>query len=391
MEYTLQTSLIAAILISIAFCTSWALDRMNVLPHLHANETRHGFIDGVRGLAAIFVYVNHAPFVLQNLGINNQNFSAWGWIYANLGSLGVQLFFCITGFLFFDRIIKAAGKIDWPQFYVARIRRIVPMYIFATAVYLLFATWAVDLDIHPTISNANLIASMLSFGFIESSMELSGFKLTPLTAATWTLVHEWRFYFVLPFITMFYLMPRLGKVFLALAVVTATIDFNVSKIVLWPYFMTGIVGALLYSRVSNFSKRIRKSCFVIAILTLLFICGTKAEGYGGIRFILGSALFFSLMVSNATTLAARPLKYLSEISYSVYLMHLPTLFLVSQLVNLFFPLEKITMTEFYSILAACACLTVCIASLTYKYVEYPFLRRATVGGRASATNIKQAV
>lgn len=51
------------------------------------------FINGMRGLAAIFVFINHAPFVLANLGVQNTVFSSWGQLYPNLGSFGVQIFF----------------------------------------------------------------------------------------------------------------------------------------------------------------------------------------------------------------------------------------------------------------------------------------------------------
>ncbi|MGP5490482.1 acyltransferase family protein, partial [Pseudomonas helleri] len=89
------------------------------------------FINGLRGLAAVFVFINHAPFILTSLGITNSTFSTWGWIYVNLGSFGVQIFFCITGFLFFDKVIKTP-TMQWDNFFEGRVRRVAPLYYFSS-------------------------------------------------------------------------------------------------------------------------------------------------------------------------------------------------------------------------------------------------------------------
>ncbi|MBJ2204465.1 acyltransferase family protein [Pseudomonas carnis] len=97
-EYSLEviTLTLSIILLFVAFSSIFS-------SKIESAEVKHEykFINGLRGLAAIFVFVNHAPFVLINLGVKNTVFSAWGQIYPNLGSFGVQIFFCITGFLFF--------------------------------------------------------------------------------------------------------------------------------------------------------------------------------------------------------------------------------------------------------------------------------------------------
>lgn len=78
---------------------------MNFFPQITKNsiEKRYYFIDGLRGIAAICVFVGHSwrlgvkGFNLNDYSINSASFIA---------ALGVQVFFCITGFLFFDQIIK---------------------------------------------------------------------------------------------------------------------------------------------------------------------------------------------------------------------------------------------------------------------------------------------
>ncbi|WP_367142513.1 acyltransferase family protein [Mesorhizobium sp.] len=50
----------------------------------------------------------------------------------HLGILAVQLFFALTGYLFTDKAIK--GRLDAAAFYLNRMRRILPLYLFVVIV-----------------------------------------------------------------------------------------------------------------------------------------------------------------------------------------------------------------------------------------------------------------
>ncbi|HFG3782180.1 TPA: acyltransferase family protein, partial [Escherichia coli] len=100
----------------------------NFYNHIDFSGKRYLHIDGIRGIAALLVVLNHAVFSLSNngfnpLSVNTSNF----WVFAHAGDIGVQIFFCITGFLFFDKIIKTGNKINWEMFFVSRVKRLVPM------------------------------------------------------------------------------------------------------------------------------------------------------------------------------------------------------------------------------------------------------------------------
>ena len=134
-EFTLETTIISGLILALFLTFSTLLKNRIEIAEIKHN---YKFINGLRGLAAVFVVINHAPFILTNMGITNNNFSSWGWIYANLGAFGVQIFFCITGFLFFDKLMKTPNM-EWEKFFRGRILRIAPLYYFSSLIVFLIA------------------------------------------------------------------------------------------------------------------------------------------------------------------------------------------------------------------------------------------------------------
>lgn len=85
-------------------------------------------LDGLRLLCCLAVVVGHA---------------AWGPVLGRVASLGVDLFFALSGFLI-TRLLLAeragSGSVDLPRFYERRARRILPLYYASVAAaYLLTA------------------------------------------------------------------------------------------------------------------------------------------------------------------------------------------------------------------------------------------------------------
>lgn len=286
------------------------------------------------------------------------------------------MFFCITGFLFFDRIIKRNGAIDWKAFYISRIRRIIPMYAFVSLVVLAIALLFTKERIGINKDILAVIGSVITFNLIDSKMIIWGIKLAPLNSVTWTLLHEWRFYWVLPGIAALFMARRFGIAFLFLTILVAVIDFYVSDIVVWAYFVTGIATALVLGRLEQLPKYAKWAITMICLALFIYTCGAKIElGYGWVRYLCSSFLFVGLMASTPSILKLMPLKYLGEISYSVYLIHLPVIYLLITAVGHITQLESLSYVQFFAILTFACCLTVLVSSFTFKYIEHPFISK----------------
>jgi len=95
-------------------------------------RTRLDGIDALRGLAILFVLMNHVNIRLRlaqvpyTAGLPRQLVSALVWN----GQYGVQIFFAISGFLITSMALQrwgSLGRIDLREFYVLRFARIAPL------------------------------------------------------------------------------------------------------------------------------------------------------------------------------------------------------------------------------------------------------------------------
>src|ERR1700759_5008166 len=78
-----------------------------------AQQHRYSSIDGLRAFLALFVFLHHAAmwYYLFHLHVWGQGPSL---MYHHFGSTSVALFFMITAFLFFTKLINASGgEFDW--------------------------------------------------------------------------------------------------------------------------------------------------------------------------------------------------------------------------------------------------------------------------------------
>ena len=119
----------------LALLTSAAFVRW-ILPEARRAELGNGArfvsIDGIRGFLAFGVYMHHCLFMWSYSQYNiwlspPHNFQN------QFGKTSVAVFFMITSFLFWGRVV-AKGGLDTKNFFISRLYRIYPLYLFATTV-----------------------------------------------------------------------------------------------------------------------------------------------------------------------------------------------------------------------------------------------------------------
>ena len=111
----------------VAMATAYLLGKKFGVP---SSLGRFNSIDGLRGYLAFFVFLHHASiwyFYLQT--------GKWALppsnLYTQFGHSSVFLFFMITGFLFFSKLIDGRTQtIDWGKLFVSRLLRLAPLYLF---------------------------------------------------------------------------------------------------------------------------------------------------------------------------------------------------------------------------------------------------------------------
>lgn len=202
---------------------------------------RNRALDGIRGLAILWVFAFHANALL--VGWPSGAPLGWGPSLAQKGLLGVQLFFVLSGFLLARPwMTAAAAGTPYPRigsFFARRARRILPTYwlhlalLFGLILPILRGSCAIlGTDIGQT--NLWLHIPLLHFLHPGSSSSLG------LNMALWSLGIEAQFYLLLPLLAPLFVRNR---VLIALPVALAVA-------LLWKTYAPGLLMEWVYLNVS---------------------------------------------------------------------------------------------------------------------------------------------
>jgi peptidoglycan/LPS O-acetylase OafA/YrhL len=274
---------------------------------MNGHAGRLAELDALRGIAALVVVVYHfsARFHEMFPAAPHLPFAL------AIGHDAVLLFFAISGFVIAFSLGNATSIAD---FAVKRAARLYPAYWGAMALTLLIEQLGgiAALQVSPGVAIANL--SMLQ-----------GFAFLPqVDGVYWTLSVELAFYLCMAGLWMAGLMPRIERVMLPwLAISIAGLLWppmptRVSMLLVAdyiPFFMIGILTARIWIGARSWAQQ---APLMLAALATIGV----TDGIGA----LGTALFLvvlfaALVAGKLRLLRAPPLLWLGAISYTLYLSH----------------------------------------------------------------------
>lgn len=357
---------------------------------------RYSAIDGLRGFSALSVFVFHLVLTHRYLetGIWDVPGSRF---YALLGPVGVSLFFMITGFLFWGKMLRARGQPRWRELYIGRLFRIGPMYLFVVLVMLYIVFTRTGFQLHESADVvAGSVLQWLALGAIDTQPDVNGYRASHVLAGvTWTISYEWAFYASLVATAVFARgRTHLIFVFGALALCLAgKVFLRVDAMGFAVLFLCGMaVASLLHENMKLRLSHNLSSTIALACLVIVF--ATSSSGYGTLTAML-LTLFFYLVCSGTSVfglLTTTPARRLGNISYSLYLMQ----GLVLTLVFAIEPVRSVAMAspqQYWAIGVVCACVLLLGASLGYAFIERPgiALGKRLIRRRAAAAGSPQHV
>jgi peptidoglycan/LPS O-acetylase OafA/YrhL len=303
-------------------------------------------IDGLRAIAVLAVMLYH-------LGVS--------WIPG--GFLGVDLFFVISGYVITRLLldsIQERGGLDLRDFYLARIRRLLPPLVFMIVTTSIFVgLWAPDTTKKFLTDAPFSLTGAMNWWLVfnqQDYFEASG--RPPLLQHTWSLAVEAQFYLIWPLILLIVLKYLGKKLIPAAALVIATtsgvalmlvsfqIDAANSSKVSHVYFGTDThsIGLFLGAALAvswipqNFNLQVTRRAqdfidgigvfgFIGILSTFLLIDETKPTLYK-IAFplagLFGTAILISIVHPAsrfAPLLRNKALLWIGERSYAIYLWH----------------------------------------------------------------------
>lgn len=341
-------------------------------------------IDGVRAIAVLSVMLFHAGVP----GLAG-------------GFLGVDVFFVISGFLITGQIVTSAerGAFSFADFYMRRIRRIIPALAVASLLTLPLAVWLMlpdDLENY----GQSLVATGVSANNILLYLTSDYFSLETLykpLVHTWSLGVEEQYYLIVPILMA--LSIRFGRRRAAFAVlIAASLASFATALVLgsldpglhpkasaanfyllpsrfWELGIGGLAMMLQPRLLTAAGARGRQGLAALGLgmtLAAVVLIGEDPGLPGWLTLLptLGTALV--LVFADATgvgvLLAAAPMRWLGLTSYSAYLYHQPV-----------FAFVRIASLEEpgWMRMASTIPLALLLGWLSWRFVERPFRNHRT--------------
>ncbi|BAI76639.1 acyltransferase (plasmid) [Azospirillum sp. B510] len=365
-------------LFTVAVCVSWAILRL-IAPRLRpqpGSDARYAGIDGLRGLLAFAVFIHHGVITWQYL-----HTGVWALppsrLHTHLGQSGVALFFMVTAFLFWDKLLKAGPGMDWTGFLSSRFHRLYPVYAVAVLLTMILALAATGFEFRT--GPLDLLRRLIGWATFKAP-PINGLENAGqiVAYATWSLPYELLFYAALPALALLVspvrrLRPALVSLVLTLALLLYFRNFSLNVL---QCFLGGIAAAyaIRQPRFVRFARSDRGLVLALAALlaTVAGFPGAYAPGP-----VLGLGLFFAIVAAGQDfrgTLTRQPVLWLGEISYGVYLLHGIVLW---TLITANGPLRALIGADeslYLLALTVAGVLVVALASLVHLTVERPAIR-----------------
>ncbi|KUI47125.1 acyltransferase [Mycobacterium sp. GA-1199] len=312
-------------------------------------------LTGIRAVAALLVMLTHAAYTT---GKYPQGYV--GLVYSR-AEIGVPIFFVLSGFLLFSPWVKAAHAGASPpstrRYAWRRVRRIMPAYVVTVlAAYLVYHFRTAGPN--PGHSWEGLLRN-LTHTQIYTDNYLYSYLHQGLTQM-WSLAVEVAFYAVLPLLAWLLLVvlcrrrwrPGLligGLSVLALItpawlVLVHTTDFLPDGSRLWlPSYLAWFIGGMLLAALQPLGVRAYGLACIPLAVVCYFIASTPIAGEpttspAELREALVKAFFYAVIATLAVAplalgdrgiyarvLSSRPMVFLGEISYEIFLIHLITM------------------------------------------------------------------
>ena len=305
------------------------------------------------------------------------------------GFIGVDEFFVISGFLM-TQIVSTrleAKQFSFLAFYSSRARRIAPALIVVTASVLALGYFYLDPDDYLILgkhaaSSLTFTSNLLYYreaGYFDRNSQ------DKWLLHTWSLSVEWQFYLLFPLFLVALIkfqggkrivggvLLALGGSFLLSLFLTSTnqpLAFFSLPTRAWEL----LAGSACHLYLKRFGSAPRLTWLVglglVTVPAFLYTERLAYPGYWAIAPVLGTSL---VIVSRAYSdlLAATPVQFLGNISYSLYLWHWPTL-LAARYWGL---------TPSFSNVGLLFAFSVALAYASYVLVELPFRRGTATSGR----------
>lgn len=371
--------------------------------HLVRSAQRIPELDGIRGIAILFVFLFHY-FTYTGRGSQATAFTRLLRIF-DFGWSGVDLFFVLSGFLIGGILLEARNSRQYFRtFYARRIYRIFPLYYLW--LYLYLAVLLIGLSLagpSEMFTKEDLVRFPRYLLFLQNFFYANSHLQLAWLSPTWSLAVEEQYYLVAPLLIRFLSIRTLTKVLLGTILLAPLLRVFVHLFVPHGYFFAniwmpcradtlamGMLGAIVV-RSDSFNGFLRahprllwQAILVLGVVVLILMPWYFRPG-SLVTLTLGLSCLASFWLSLLLLVFYQPsgifgqiarwrfLQRAGKFSYCLYLIHST----VNGLLHyaLFHDVPRVDYWQGGLATLAAALLTWGIASLSWHYFEQPLLSR----------------
>ncbi|MFY0598229.1 MAG: acyltransferase [Cyclobacteriaceae bacterium] len=364
----------------------------------HKSAKHIASLTALRGIAALLVVLFHFDIWLELRGFTRLVNTEYSLIITK-GYLWVDFFFILSGFVIchvYGKKLENRTKGNVKKYLWARFTRIYPLHIFIMLLFALQTFVLFLLYSEYAASNWQWARTLPDFLIHLFLLQTSGIINRPVwNVGSWSIAAEWWTYIfaigLIPLLSkarnqivnIFAILCFFGFVFVAYQNPKFTLDefYGLGTLRCVFGFTIGIAVCRAYSVLVNKETIWSKDW----VFYLMVICSLSVLHFG-IYDVVVIPFFGFFILSGALNkghpsrlLNLKPLVFLGNISYSVYLIHLFWIYLWVMWLDLYFkpsnPQAILSLSDNLVWLSTLLTLIIGSSYLTYKYVEIPAQKR----------------
>lgn len=350
-------------------------------------------LTGLRAIAAfcvLFTHVERYRTMEGGTAVLSGPFNSF------IGGLAVTFFFVLSGFLITSLLLKEkekTGTIQVVKFLRRRALRIWPLYYTVLAAGYLVSIFVLkDTDGNPWQNG--LLLNVLLLSNVAFAFDM----IPNMIIQVWSVGTEEQFYFAWPFLVRHTALHKLSRAFLIVIVCWGALDLlvhfagdaRIRAIVFRTRIDCMAIGGLFALAVlqRDRSGGWMARCYRLILHRLtgvaglvIFVALLVVSRLWNNSFYQLYALLFGVLIVRASQqpvrwLESAPLKFLGKISYGIYLLHHFVIYLIFREIS--FMLSLPSPWGDLAVFVPTCLLSVLTASLSYRLLESPFLRRKNV-------------
>ncbi|MFV5384334.1 acyltransferase family protein [Acinetobacter junii] len=320
-----------------------------------------------------FYYIKDAP---ENFIRHNQPYYNILSLFYDYGFFGVQIFWCISGFIFFwkYRELIADKKIGPKKFFKLRFSRLYPLH-FITLLIVAFLQF--------------LYFSKQSYFFVYQNNDLSHFILQLFLASNWSVESGFSFngpiwsisVEVLAYFFFFVLLCNISKSYFLnfsivfLYAVSKYLQMSLPLMECLAYFYMGGLSAIAYKYIEN--SKFEKTINIILVLFLVFIPlvvfnthihQSKFFTNWFLLMYMPILIFICSKKVEFSINTRKTIEILGNMTYSSYLIHFPLQLLIALY---FLNIEQSIPYNNKNFFIGFVSVTLFLSYIVYKYFELP--------------------